>query len=71
MNEIERRTARREMLIHRHSTIITRLDKITERLFESDVPIREFENLKTEHDNILVEIENVENELKTVFKINV
>lgn len=51
MNEIERQNARREFLIARHNTIINRLDEITNRLFEDNVPVREFENLKTEHDN--------------------
>lgn len=71
MNEIERRAVRCEMLLNRHNTIITRLDTITDRLFETDIPIRDFENLKTEHDNLLIEIENVENELKTVYKIKI
>lgn len=71
MNEIERKIARREFLIARHNTIINRLEVITDRLFEDNVPVREFEDLKNEHDNLSVEIINVENELKYVFKINI
>nr|WP_320037155.1 hypothetical protein [uncultured Bacteroides sp.] len=71
MNEIERKIARREFLLSRHNTITNRLDEITDRLFDDNVPVREFENLKTEHDNLNVEIVNVENELKYVFKINI
>ena len=71
MNEIERQTARREFLTVRYNTITNSLDEITDRLFEDNVPVREFENLKTEHDNLLVKIDNVEKELKTVFKINI
>lgn len=71
MNEIERKNLRRETLLNRRNTITDILDEITNRLFEENAPVREFESLKTEHDNLLVEITNVENELKYVFKINV
>lgn len=69
MNEIERRIARREMLTNRRAAIETRLDTITDRLYQNNVPVNEFESLITEYRNLMIEIENVENELKIVHKI--
>lgn len=69
MNEVERYIARRTMLTDRRETIETRMDVITDRLYQQDVPVNEFEDLTTEYRNLTVEIGNVENELRIVYKI--
>lgn len=71
MNEIERRDARCDMLINRRTEIESRFDAIIEERFEDNIPAHKLESLNNEFRNLAVEIDNVENELITVFRINI
>jgi len=70
MNETERRAARCDMLLNRRTEIESRFDAIIEERFEDNIPAYKLESLNNEFRNLAVEINNVENELKIVFRIN-
>jgi len=71
MNETERRAARCDMLLNRRKAIESRFDTIIEERFEDNIPAYKLESLNNEFRNLAVEIENIEHELKTVYKISI
>lgn len=68
-DEVQRIMDLRLRLMERLQAIRNRMDEIQERVYMPDVPTKEFIGLRGEYNNLVIERGNIENDLKTKYKL--